>query len=200
MGFFPEGIELSDICSPVEILEEAQHEWEEHSDGLLLLRIGPAAVEGEDEMILDVYIVHNPSKRMAKLLSIAHRPNQSYPVEIRPESFDIPEYLRKSYTIQKRRSPSPLFSPQAYLRGMEGILPEVTTKTITNEWVCDTPAEFRSKLEEALSLGSVKSAINNIIAGTPIMVSEQHTASQSLESGSEDSEQACDHDGTDSVE
>jgi hypothetical protein len=176
MSFFPEDIELSDIRSPSEILSEAQSEWEGHSNGLLLLRVSPAALEGEDEFILDVYIVHSPSKRMAKLLSVAHRPEHPYPVEIRPESFDIPRYLKKSYTVQARRSIPPLFSVPDYLRAVEKAIPEISTQTITNEWVCDTPSEFRENLRKALNLGSVKSAINNIIVGSSLDANVDSTA------------------------
>jgi hypothetical protein len=170
MGFFPEGIELSSILSPSEILEEARREWEVDSNGLLLLRISQVLIESEEETILDVYIVHSPSKRMAKVLSLAHRPNQPYPIEIRPESFNIPKYLKKSYEIQTRRSPSSsVFSSLVdQMRALERTLPEVITKTITNEWVCDTPAEFREKLEKVFNLGVIKSTINNIIAGSSV--------------------------------
>ena len=54
------------------------------------------------------------------------------------------------------------------MRAIERTLPEVTTKTIINEWVCDTPAEFREKLEKAFNLGAIKSTINNIIAGSSV--------------------------------
>lgn len=187
MSFFPDGIELSDIRSPSEILEEAQRDWEECSNGILLLRISPATVEGEDELILDVYIIHSPSKRMTKLLSVAHRPDQPYPVEIRPESFDIPRYLKKSYTVQTRRPVSPLFSVTDYLRAAERVMPDICTQTITNEWVCDTPAEFREKLQKALSLSSVKSAINNIIASSPL---ESLSSSSGFDHAPEDSSES----------
>jgi len=187
MGFFPEGIELSSILSPSEILEEARRDWEVNSNGLLLLRISQVPIESEEESILDVYIVHSPSKRMAKVLSVAHRPNQPYPIEIRPESFNIPKYLKKSYEIQTRRSPSSslFFSLADQMRAIERTLPEVTTKTIINEWVCDTPAEFREKLEKAFNLGAIKSTINNIIAGSSIQDDGEVDGSDELEDVSE---------------
>jgi hypothetical protein len=166
MGFFPDEIELSEIFSPSEILEDAKREWDAHSNGILLLQISQALLESEEELVLEVYIVHSPSKRMAKVLSVAHRPNHPYPIEIRPESFNIPKYLKKSYKTQSRRSASPLFSIADQMRAIERALPEVVTQTITNEWVCDTPTEFREKLEKAFNLGTVKSTIHNIIAGS----------------------------------
>lgn len=166
MGFFPDNIELSEIFSPSEILENAKREWDARSNGILLLQISQAFLESEEELVLEVYIVHSPSKRMAKALSVAHRPNHPYPIEIRPEPFNIPKYLKKSYKIQSRRSPSPLFSIVDQMREIERALPEVVTQTITNEWVCDTPTEFREKLEKAFNLGTIKSTIHNIIAGT----------------------------------
>lgn len=165
MGFFPDDIELSEIFSPSEILEDAKREWDAHSNGILLLQISQALLDSEEELVLEVYIVHSPSKRMAKVLSVAHRPNHPYPIEIRPESFNIPKYLKKSYKTQSRRSLSPLFSIADQMRAIESA-PEFVTQTITNEWVCDTPTEFREKLEKAFNLGTVKSTILNIIAGS----------------------------------
>ena len=194
MGFFPDDIELSEIFSPSEILEDAKRDWDAHSNGILLLQISQALVESEEELVLDVYVIHSPSKRMAKVLSVAHRPNHPYPIEIRPESFNIPKYLKKSYKTQTRRSPSPLFSIADQMRAIERALPEVVTQTITNEWVCDTPSEFKEKLENAFNLGSVKSTIHNIIAGS-FQGDDEISSSEEPEAVSEEIE----HTGDDPV-
>ena len=40
----------------------------------------------------------------------------------------------------------------------------VTEKEVTNEWVCETPAEFRVNLRRALNLGVVKSEIVSLVS------------------------------------
>jgi hypothetical protein len=166
MSFFPSGIELSDIRSPLEILAEARDDWHVRSNGQLDLRISEAVREDDDELIWDLFVYHAPSKRLAKILSVAHRPADSYPVEIRPETFDLPRYLKKSYTVQRRRSSSASIL-SSYTRVLAESYPELATEKVINEWVCDKPAEFRKKLQKALTLGSVEALINNIIAGPP---------------------------------
>ena len=164
MSFFPSGIELSDIRSPHDILDEARAEWLAYSNGQLDLCLSEAVREDDDELIWDLFVHHTPSKRLAKILSVAHRPANPYPVEVRPETFDLPRYLRKSYIVQRRR-PTGSLDFSSFTSGLAGRLPELLTETVTNEWVCDNPAEFREKLQKALTLGSVKALINNLISG-----------------------------------
>jgi hypothetical protein len=166
MSFFPSGIELSDIRSPHDILEEARAEWLAYSNGQLDLCLSEAVREDFDELIWDLFVHHTPSKRLAKILSVAHRPANPYPVEVRPEAFDLPRYLRKRYIVPRRRT-SGSFSFSDRISDLAGILPEPLTETVTNEWVCDNPAEFREKLQKALTLGSVEALINNLISGPP---------------------------------
>lgn len=182
MSFFPDGIEFSDIRSPLQILEEAREDWRTQTSGLLDLHISDGGLEEETTFLWEVYVIHTPTKRMAKLLSVAHRPDAAYPADIRPVSFDIPRYLKKSYTVQRRRSAPSLLSNTSYLRELREFGSEFITETVTNEWVCDTPAEFRKKLQTALTLGTVKSVINSLIAG-----SGRHEDDVSVEGSEDDS-------------
>lgn len=162
MSFFPDDIDLSEIQSPAEILEEAREEWSRRSDGALDLIVVESDMSDNTRSILDVILAHLSSGRQAKLLSIRHVPDQAYPLEIVPESFNYPDYLVKKRFVPARKKT--LLGP-SILDSLGELIPE---HTVTNKWVCETPREFRKMLAEALSLGSVKSLIVNLVAGRAI--------------------------------
>lgn len=162
MSFFPDDIDLSEIQSPTEILEEAREEWARRSDGMLDLIVIESDLSDSTRSILDVILTHSSSGRQAKLLSLRHVPDQAYPLEIVPESFNYPDYLVKKRFVPARKKT--LLGP-SILDSLGELIPE---HTVTNKWVCETPREFRQMLAEALSLGSVKSLIVNLVAGRAI--------------------------------
>jgi hypothetical protein len=145
-SFWPEGLSVNDMQSPCEILEIAREEWETASNGALTLVIEQTEAERENAKIT-VHAKHVPSKRTATLFSVIHRLNVPYPVTIEPREDDLPKILKKSY-----------YEPgiiEFDLRMDEG-------RTVKNEWVSDTPSEFREKLSKAFNLSVVKSAILNL--------------------------------------
>uniref|UniRef100_UPI004056E854 hypothetical protein n=1 Tax=Candidatus Electrothrix sp. TaxID=2170559 RepID=UPI004056E854 len=92
--FWPEGLSVSDVRSPYEILENAQEEWETASDGVLTLVLQES--EDDKSIVITVHAKHLPSNRTATLLSVIHRLNEPYPVTIRPRDENIPNFLKKS--------------------------------------------------------------------------------------------------------
>lgn len=148
--FWLEGLSLSDTQSPYEVLESAREEWETASNGALTLVIEQIEAERESTK-LTVHAKHVPSNRTATLFSVIHRRNVPYPVTIQPREDNLPDILKKSYY-----EPGIIeFDPRMH----EG-------RTVENEWVSDTPAEFREKLSKAFNLSDVKTAIFNLTSST----------------------------------
>ena len=106
-----------------------------------------------DNIMIIVHAKHVASNRTATLFSIVHRPNSPYPVTIQLEANNLPDFLKKTYELAS--SYGMRFAVQAM----------VSSQTVSNPWVSDTPAEFRKKLAEAFNQGSVKSIIFNLAAG-----------------------------------
>lgn len=153
--YFPVGLKLDDTQTPMEILQNAQLDWETESGGLVTLILQTAKSKDGDDMIL-VHAKHVPSNRTVSLFSLVCRTGNPYPVRIQPKDNELPKFLRKSYH-------EPGFASALSIAAAVN----VQGHTVTNEWVSDTPAEFRNKLSEVFNLGIVKSEVLNLVVGTP---------------------------------
>lgn len=149
-SFWPSNLNLDDIASPAAILQSAKQEWNDRTGGVLTLVIQTTESTNKDAMLI-VYAKHMPTNRTATLLSIVHRPKAPYPCKIQPNSEDLPDFLKKSYY-------------QAGLSELAIGARAVSGGKKVNKWVCDTPVEFRSKLEEAFNLGTLKSTVLNLLS------------------------------------
>ena len=152
--FWPDDLELEDTLSPREILKEARSEWEERSGGQFTLILQETISKTGNDMLI-VHAKHEPSGRTAELFSVVHRPDLSYPATIQPKSEDLPSFLKKEYTARS--------AGYMHAAAQLGVQDEV----VRNRWVADTPAEFRSKLREVLTLGTTKSEIVSLAAARP---------------------------------
>ncbi len=109
------------------------------------------------------------NNRTATLFSIVHQPEKPYPVTIQPEKEDLPVFLKKSY-YRKTSEPS---IPDALSLSMMKLNPLLSSpkergngmEQVVNQWVSDTPPEFRKKLSEAFNLGIVRREILNLTSG-----------------------------------
>jgi hypothetical protein len=161
-NYFPEDIVLEDVQSPTEILADAQKDWEVSGGGVLKLLFQDVKSQSGNDIII-VRAHHIPSNRTGTLFSVVHRPSAGYPVTIIPEEEEkLPDFLRKSY-IDNTKPPG---IHQAAMIGLSkqhrpAFFPAVTE----NRWVADVPSEFRTKLQQAFKLSSVKSLILNLVAG-----------------------------------
>ena len=145
--FWPSGLNLSDTQSPREILKVAQEDWYTSSDGVMELVFQDATSKTGNSMII-VHAKHVASNRTSTLFSVVHRPNNPYPATIQLEDENLPNFLKKSYS----RSDVVSAAAEAFAFG----------QPVSNPWVSDTPSEFREKLAQAFTLGSVKSKILNL--------------------------------------
>ena len=148
--YWPDGLELSDTDSPMEILRNAQDDWETSGGGVLALVLQETQSQSGYEMIV-VHAKHVTSNRTASLFSVLSRKDNPYPVRLQPKEDELPKLFRQSYKTTKS-------NPFAALTQLK------EEKWVTNEWVADTPGEFRIKLEEAFNLGNIKSEILNLIS------------------------------------
>lgn len=154
--FWPSGISLSDTKSPEQILQAAKEEWETTSKGLLTLELQPAESQSGNAMMI-VHAKDIPGNRTTTLFSVVHRKEEVYPVAIQPEKDDLPNFLKKTYYKPGIRDIS--------VAGMGGY-------EVQNKWVADTPAEFRTKLEEIFNDTNVKQAVFSLLAHTPSVQEE----------------------------
>jgi hypothetical protein len=145
-SFWPVGLEISDTQSPRDILSTAQEEWQTNSNGILELVLQDAESESGNSMII-VHAKHAANNRTATLFSIVHQPDKPYPVRIQPEEEDLPSFLKRS------SKPNSLMT-----LGSSIMMPD--------EWVSDTPSEFRKKLTEVFNLGIIKREILNLASIT----------------------------------
>lgn len=144
-NYWPSGLDLTDVQSPMAILREARSDWEEESDGLLTLILQTAESTSGNDMII-VHAKHNPSNRTATLFSVVYRPDIPYPATLLPKDDELPDFLKKHY-----------IKP-----GISIGLP-IEDKTVVNPWVADTPLEFRNNLTEVFNLAIIKSEVLSIV-------------------------------------
>lgn len=152
--YWPRGIELNDVASPLDILEDAAKGWSEKTGGIVELLIQPATSTSKNDMLI-VHGKHVPSGRTVSLFSVVHRPGAPYPARLQLDNDDLPDFFKKAY-----------YQPGAYsMRAAIGaIAGSAEGRQVTNEWVCDVPSEFRTKLRDAFNDGGVKTKILNLIA------------------------------------
>ena len=161
--YFPRDINISDISPPLAILRDAQSEWEEATGGALALDID-VGISDKGLSLISVRAVRRANDRSATLFRVTHRQDNPYPAAVIPEGEDLPTPLRKTYF--QRGFPS--------LGGINAAVLASTMmnsegKMSTNEWVADTPAEFRELLEKALTRGYAKGVILNLIASASLV-------------------------------
>lgn len=147
--FWPEGLSVSDVQSPYEILESAREEWESESEGILTLVLQLSDAD-EGNSTITVYAKHIPSNRTSTLFAVIHRLNEPYPAVIKPYCKTLPNILKKTY-VQPEMNTEKNDSYEYDFLMHKG--------TVTNRRVSDTPAEFREKLTAYFNLSEVKAAV-----------------------------------------
>ena len=158
--FWPQDIQLSDTQSPLEILAAAQEEWRISRDGVMELVL-QRTISKSGNFVIIAHAKHVLSDRTATLFSVVYRPGYPYPVTIQPEEEDLPTFLKKSYYELAK-------SPLVEMKETIALIPTLDEpgKRFLNQWVSDTPPEFRKKLAEVFNLGIVKSVILHLASST----------------------------------
>jgi hypothetical protein len=107
-----------------------------------------------------VHALYVPTNRTCTLFSVVHRVNAPYPVTIIPKNDDLPNFLRKSYY-------------QPGLGDISAARYGLTGSQIINEWVADSPADFRKNLREAFNLESVRAILVNLAASHSVSIDDE---------------------------
>jgi len=153
-NYWPEGIDLTDKQSPLEILRDAQAEWESSSGGVLELILQEAESQAGYDMII-IHARHTASNRTASLFSVVSRKENPYPTRLQPKENELPNFFKKSHKTSNLNS----------LTAINSVIRQLNEeKWVNNEWVVDTPGELREKLEKIFNLGDIKSEILNLIS------------------------------------
>lgn len=185
MSFFPHDLEIVNVQSPLDILSEAKNEWDAEGQGVITLLVDEGRSTESDIVYawIRVYAQHIPTERIENLLTVIHVCDKPYPARIDLVKEDVPAVLRKERLVPAKR-------PGLMTAGLLQTLSEaIPAHTVSEEWVCQSPGEFRQQLAKALTRGSVKSAITNIIAAStkdtdsssPSAISVEETGEDDLE-------------------
>ena len=185
MSFWPNDIFADDVISPRDIMMRAGDELNTRTK---VLSVSIRENRLTDRVVLGFVVNNNTYSLAFNLFEASHRPNESYPVVIDPPASDIPEFLRRQRYIPG--SPGLMTSRVIPLHVLEG----TPGKTVTNEWVCATPAEFTEKLKKLLALDYVKANIVSLLAPTPVHEAAQ-TQSESTELRSAEDEHGGEAEG-----
>jgi hypothetical protein len=154
-NFFTSDINVEDIRSPREILDEAARELERRA---ATVAVTIREVELDDRIVLAFAVFNQECDLEHVLFEVMHRRRHSYPVSICPPAFELPEFLQ-------RRRFEPTFGDA--MRAASGITSEMlagTGRFVENEWVCATPREFSEKLRTLFALDNVKAQLLSVIA------------------------------------
>lgn len=149
--FWPRGLDIDYCDSPEEILDVAERGWRERSGGLLLLDVDRSNYD-DGCTKLTVRAIHVPSKNSATLFYVFRRFDSPYPASFALIDEEIPVRLKAA-----RYEPGTLDLYGAASFVKEG-------RTVENEWVCETPEEFRDKLQKVVDHPRVKSRVVNLVA------------------------------------
>ncbi|MCK5617026.1 hypothetical protein KAR91_84975 [Candidatus Pacearchaeota archaeon] len=154
-NFWPTNLNIDEILPPIEILKSAQNEWSSKSEGILELILYSDKSTDENKVIT-VIAKHIPSNRTTALFEVLHRQSKPYPATLVPKEWDtLPNSLKKSYYSPGTHDfASVVGSVSQALQGRE----------IKNNWVTETPSEFKNKLNKMFNLGVLKTEIVNLIA------------------------------------
>jgi hypothetical protein len=144
-------------------LNTAKEDWQKNSNGLMDLVLQDTESESGNPMII-VHAKHVVKNRTSMLFSIVHQPKQPYPVSIEPKGEKLPTFLQKSYYD----GPIPKLSQVGIGHMVAGAIAgrEKMPNLVVNQWVSDTPSEFREKLTQAFNLGVIKREILNLASST----------------------------------
>lgn len=172
-NYWPDGLELGDTDSPLEILKLAKEDWELESDGKLSL-IVQETESTNGNAYLEVHAKYIPTDQTIALFSVVHRHDSPYPSRIQPRDEELPDYFKKKY----KKGPG--------LLGLSSVMASAAIeREVTNEWVCETPSEFRGNLKKALNLGVIKSEIVSLVSrkNSEPSTTEGSGESQSVQDG-----------------
>jgi hypothetical protein len=183
MSFFPSDLEIANVQSPFEIITEAKREWDTKGKGIVTLLVdeGGSTSESDTAMtFIRIYALHIPTERVESLLTVVHSCGKPYPARIKPEKEDTPDYLRKEIIVPAKKART--ITPGI----LQAISEAIPAHAVSREWVCESPEEFRRQLAKALTLGSVKSAITNIIAASTYDADPSSASALSVDEPDED--------------
>lgn len=156
MDFWPEGLSIKDMRSPRQIILEANEDWVSKSEGVLTLGLEEAVTDNSGNSSMNVFANNTTNHNTIVLFKIHQRVNLTYPVAIQLREEDLPNHLKKSYYSHSVKS---AFGQAGAISQMFG-----EGQLIKNEWVSDTPTEFRKHLEKALNTSYVKRAILSLFS------------------------------------
>ena len=94
--FWPEGIDIADISSPMEILEAASEDWVTESKGALKLLLQETETDDE-ELVINVHALDINHDRTMTLFRVVHRRDYPYPLTIQFKNNSLPVFLKKRY-------------------------------------------------------------------------------------------------------
>jgi hypothetical protein len=159
MSYWPDEINSDEVLSPEDIMHDAGIELEKRTH-----RLTVSIPESQiDDRVFLAFEVKNREGTIFNLFEVSHRIGQSYPVAIDPPSFTIPDFLQRERYIPGTPGIGNIEAFPVSKSVREAML-GTQGRNVTNEWICATPAEFKSKLTSMFGRDEIKVQIINLLA------------------------------------
>lgn len=161
MGFWPGDITPENISAPNEVLYRAAEELEAQT-GTLKATLSERIAD--ERVTVEFLITNVASGACLGLFETSYRAASPYPLAITPPKYELPDYLKRERFVPGFPGLGAM-ATLASFEHMHRVLNEPTPgRTVTNDWVCATPAEFEEKLESLFETDEVKSLLVGLLA------------------------------------
>ena len=154
MDLWPDDILATseEVPSPIELLEQQARYLEQRTSGRLKVELSGYKTEDREALRFTVAVPSQDYRCM--LFEVLHRPELMLPASFVPPE-PLPNYLRERYVI-------PALQPRWESPVMRSLEP-TPSRTMDNQWVANTPAEFQSKLQKLLQTQEIKALLASLV-------------------------------------
>jgi hypothetical protein len=157
MSFWSDEINLKDLRSPAEILQDAGTELRNRTESRLDVQV--IEISHSDRSTLVFQVENLSTRKTLGLFDVSHQLETPYPAVINPPNNTIPEFLKKKRFVPGTTGFGTGGALAAFTATMGKVLEGEPGKHIENNWVASTPTEFKRLLTELLSRDDIKSRI-----------------------------------------
>jgi hypothetical protein len=176
--FWPTGIDIDEIASPLKILLAAKEDWGDMSAGVLTLVLS-VWKPSKDYIVISVNASHKASAKAEYIFSVLHRADAPYPALIIPRTETS---LNLSKNLDEHSSNSPI---KKGIEDLKYIVADMANgKEIEDGTVGYTPTQFRFLLLQEFNSPFIRSAIINLASNV-----SEYPVSNSDDSSSDDSDE-----------
>ncbi len=138
------------VPSPLELLDYQARCLEQRTSNRLVVELPEYKTDDRETLRFTVAVPSQDYRCV--LFEVLHRPGFMLPASFIPPE-PLPNYLREKYVS----------SPSAYWSLSQKMREELEPRTIENQWVANTPAEFQTKLQKLLQTQEIKALLASLM-------------------------------------